>query len=101
MAALLEHAKVGGLMRAIESYAGQPATRAALILSALLFQRPGNIRAMEWAEIDVDAALWTIPAEKMKRTIHGKVNGRPHLVPLAPQALTVLADLRPLTGHGK
>ena len=59
------------------------------------------IRAMEWAEIDTDAALWTIPADKMKRTAHGKANGRPHLVPLAPQALAVLADLRPLTGHGR
>jgi integrase len=101
MAALLEPAKVGGLMRAIDGYAGQPATRAALLLSALLFQRPGNMRAMEWAEIDSDAALWTIPAAKMKRTQHGKINGRPHLVPLAPQALAILKELRPLTGHGR
>jgi integrase len=56
---------------------------------------------MEWAEIDMDAALWTIPAAKMKRTLYGKVNGRPHLVPLAPQALTILRDLQPLTGHGR
>lgn len=101
MAALLEPAKVGGLMRSIDGYAGQPTTRAALLLSALLFQRPGNIRAMEWAEIDADAALWTIPAAKMKRTLHGKTNGRPHLVPLAPQALASLDELRPLTAHGR
>ena len=66
-----------------------------------MFQRPGNVRTMEWAEIEPDAALWTIPAAKMKRTIHGKVNGRPHLVPLAPQALAILEDLRPLTGAGR
>lgn len=100
-AAILEPIKAGELLRAIDAYQGQPVTRAALVLSALLFQRPGNIRAMEWSEIDADAALWTIPAAKMKRTIHGKVNGRPHLVPLAPQALAILDELRPLTGHGK
>lgn len=101
MAAVLEPKKVGELMRSIDSYAGQPATRAALRLSALLFQRPGNIRAMEWAEIDVAKALWSIPAAKMKRKLDGKMNGRPHLVPLAKQALQVLEELRPLTGHGR
>ena len=100
-AALLEPTEAGALLRGIDAYAGQPRTRAALVLSALLFQRPGNIRAMEWAEVDVDAALWTIPSDKMKRTKHGKVNGRPHLVPLAPQALAVLAEAQPLTGHGR
>ncbi|ACB34466.1 integrase family protein [Leptothrix cholodnii SP-6] len=101
MAAVLEPIKAGELLRAIDSYAGQPITRAALAISALVFQRPGNIRAMEWAEVDVDAALWTIPADKMKRTVHGKTNGRPHLVPLAPQALAILEELRTLTGYGQ
>ena len=101
MAAILEPAKVGELMRAIHSYAGQPTTRTALVLSALLFQRPGNIRQMEWAWIDLDNAMLTIPSEDMKRRIHQKINGRPHLVPLAPQALAALEDLRPLTGHGR
>jgi len=101
MGAVLDPVKAGALMRDLHAYAGQPVTRAALLLSALTFQRPGNIRAMEWTEIDTQAALWTIPAAKMKRTVHGKVNGRPHLVPLAPQALAILADLRPLTGHGR
>jgi integrase len=101
MAAVLDPIQAGALLRDIEAYAGQPITRAALALSALLFQRPGNLRAMEWAEVDTEAALWTIPAEKMKRTIHGKTNGRPHLVPLAPQALAILKELRPLTGHGQ
>lgn len=101
LAAVLEPVEAGALLRAIDDYAGHPVTRAALALSALLFQRPGNIRAMEWAEIDIDGALWTIPAAKMKRGLYGKTNGRPHLVPLAPQALAVLEDLRPLTGHGR
>jgi integrase len=84
---------VGELMRGIDGYIGQPVTRAALALSALLFQRPGNVRMMEWSEIDLDAALWSIPAVKMKRTVHGKVNGRPHLVPLAAQARACTSSL--------
>ena len=45
--------------------------------------------------------MWTIPAAKMKRTAVAKLNGRPHLVPLAPQALAILAELRPVSGHGQ
>ena len=101
MAAVLEPTKAGQLMRAIYEYPGQPATRAALQLSALLFQRPANIRMMEWAELDLQAGMWTIPAAKMKRKVAGKINGRPHFVPLAPQAVQVLEGLKPLTGHGR
>ena len=101
LAAIFDPMKVGALMRAIDGYSGQPATRAALGLSALLFQRPGNIRQMEWAWISFDAALMTIPSESMKRTVHQKLNGRPHLVPLTGQALAFLNDMRPLTGHGR
>ena len=100
-AAVLEPAKVGAMLRAFDSYQGQPTTRAALPLSALLFQRPGNIRAMEWSHIDADSEMWTIPSNKMKGSVYAKANGRPHLVPLAPQALAILADLRPLSGHGR
>lgn len=101
MAAVLDPVKAGELLRSIDGYAGQPTTRAALVLSALLFQRPGNVRMMEWAELDLDGALWTIPAAKMKRDRRGKLNGRPHLVPLAAQAVEILRDLHKLTGHGK
>ncbi len=101
MAAVLEPAGVSALMRSIANYEGQPLTRAALELSALLFQRPGNIRQMEWAEVDLDDGTWTIPAAKMKRSVHGKLNGRPHLVPLATRAVAILGELQPLTGHGR
>jgi len=101
MAALLEPVKVGELMRAIEAYKGQSTTRVALALSAVLFQRPGNIRQMEWAWVDVDNAMLTIPSQDMKRRKHQKLNGRPHFVPLASQALALLAELRPITGHGR
>lgn len=100
MAAVLEPKKAGELMRAIADYTGQPSTRCALLLSALLFQRPGNMRQMLWADVDLEAAMWTIPAADMKRRKHEKENGRPHLVPLATQAVQALRDLHPLTGHG-
>lgn len=101
MAALLEPKRVGELLRAIDDYTGQPTTRVALALSALLFQRPGNIRQLEWTWIDLDNAMLTIPASSMKRTIHGKINGRPHFVPLATQSITLLKELHPLTGSRK
>lgn len=101
MAALLEPAQVAQLMRAIAGYPGQPTTRAALHLSAWLFQRPGNIRQMRWADIDLEGALWSIPSVDMKRLKKQKVSGRPHLVPLPTQAVGLLTDLRPLTGHGQ
>jgi integrase len=99
--AVLDPTQAGELMRAIDGYNGQPLTRGALVLSALLFQRPANIRMMEWAEVDLDGALWTIPADKMKRDKHGKTNGRPHLVPLAPQAVAALQELQRFTGSGR
>lgn len=102
MSAVVEPSKAGELMRAMDSYAGQPVTRAALVLSALLFQRPGNIRHMRWCDVNLEGkGLWTIPAADMKRTLDGKLNGQPHLVPLARQAVTLLEDLRPLTGYGE
>jgi integrase len=101
MAAVLEPDKVGELLRAIDGYSGQPLTRGALVLSALLFQRPGNIRQMEWKWIDFERALLTIPSQSMKRRIHEKLNGRPHLVPLAPQAIDALQELHAYSGHGR
>lgn len=100
-AAVLDPVSVSSLLRAIDTYDGQPTTRAALKLSALFFQRPGNIRAMEWAWIDLGNAMLTIPPADMKRTLHQKVNGRPHLVPLADQAIEILKELHLLTGHGR
>jgi integrase len=101
MAAILDPFKAGELMRSIQDYKGQPMTRIALALSALLFQRPGNIRQMEWAWIDAEAGMLTIPSMDMKRRKHQKLNGRPHLVPLAPQTVALLEEIRPLTGHGR
>lgn len=57
------------------------------------------MRTRQWNEVNLDGSVWTIPVAKMKRTVYGKVNGRPHLVPLAPQAVELLRELGPLTGH--
>ena len=99
-AATTDPAKLGELMRAIHAYQGGPIVRAALQLAPVLFQRPGELRAAAWAEFDLDAALWTMPAARMKRRKEGKENGDPHLVPLPTQAVDILRKLHPLTGHG-
>ena len=99
-AAILDTKEVGGLMRAIDGYTGTVHTRVALALSALWFQRPGNIRALQWGWIDFDRAMLTIPAMDMKRTKAAKINGRPHFVPLAHQAIALLKEMQPYTGRG-
>lgn len=99
-AAITDPAKLGELIRAIRAYRGGPIVRAALQLAPMLFQRPGELRGAEWSEIDLDGALWTIPAARMKRSKDGKENGDPHLVPLPRQAVEVLRGLHGYTGHG-
>jgi integrase len=93
-AAITDPTKVGALLRAIDGYAGQHVTRCALRLAPLLFVRPGELRAMEWAELDLDAAEWRIPAHRMKMR-------EAHVVPLSTQAVAILRELQPLTGRGR
>ena len=100
-AAILDPVEAGAMLRAIDAYTGQPETVAALKLSALFFQRPGNIRAMEWAWVDLDKQVLTIPAKSMKNIKHEKANGKAHTVPLARQAIDVFKAIKPLTGHGR
>lgn len=99
-AAIVEPKRFGSLMRAIHSYKGGPIVRTALQLAPLLYQRPANLRMMEWAELDLETALWTIPSMKMKRTKKEKENGEAHAVPLPVQAVKLLLNIQPLTGHG-
>ncbi len=99
-AAITDPVKLGELIRVIRIYQGGAIVRAALQLAPLVFQRPGELRAAAWVEFDLDAALWTIPAARMKRSVDGKRNGDPHLVPLSTQAVHILRNLYPLTGHG-
>ncbi|HEY5780340.1 MAG TPA: integrase arm-type DNA-binding domain-containing protein [Lysobacter sp.] len=93
-AAVTDPGLMGDLLRAIDGYTGQFATRCALRLAPLLFVRPGELRHAEWREMDLDAAVWRIPAHKMKMR-------ETHTVPLSPQALAILRELEPLTGRGR
>jgi len=93
-AAITEPKELAVLMRAIYDYKGSAVAVAALKLAPMVFVRPGELRAAEWAEFDLDAAEWRIPAEKMKMKTE-------HMVPLARQAVVILRDLHRYTGHGK
>lgn len=92
-AAFTDPKDVGPLLLAIEGFQGTPVVKAALLLSPLLFCRPGELRHMEWAEINWTEERWEIPCEKMKM-------GAPHIVPLSRQALAILEALKPITGRG-
>jgi integrase len=91
-AAIIEPVELGKLLRAIAGYNGQAVTKIALELLALLVPRPGELRQARWSEFDLAAEVWSIPAERMKMR-------RPHRVPLPDRALTLLKDLKALTGH--
>jgi integrase len=93
-AAIVDPKPAGELMRAIYGYHGHAYAAAALKLSALLFVRPGELRAAEWREIDLDEALWRIPGVKMKMR-------HDHLVPLSTQVVEILRGLQRMTGEGK
>lgn len=91
-AAITDPDEVGILLKTVDGYAGQAVTRMALRLSPHLFVRPGELRQAEWSEIDVERAVWSIPAERMKMR-------RPHRVPLSGQVLEMIEELREITGH--
>ncbi len=93
-AAITDPKKIGELLRAMDDYQGYFVTKCALRLAPLFFVRPGELRKAEWAEFDLNKAEWNIPAERMKMR-------EPHLVPLSTQAVAILRELHPLTGHGR
>ncbi len=93
-AALTEPHKIGQLLRSINDYEGTAVVKAALQLHPLVVTRPGELRHMEWCEIDFESATWEIPSGKMKMK-------NPHIVPLSKQAITILKTLQLLTGDGK
>jgi len=95
-AAITNPIQVGGLMRAIRGYSGQPVTRCALQLAPLVFTRPGELRQAEWSEFNLKKAEWIIPAKRMKIKDIGD-----HLVPLSTQALVILKKLHEETGRGR
>jgi integrase len=103
MAALTDPKEVAPLLRAIDDYKGSFVVKCALQLAALFFVRPGELRAAEWSEIDLETAEWNIPIERMKIPLKTKQErkGQSHLVPLSNQAIAILKELKPLTGHSK
>lgn len=97
MAAITEPEPFGKLLVALDAYKGTHTIRTALALAPLLFQRPGELCGMEWSEIDLDKGQWVIPREKKKE--RNQTEGD-HIVPLSQQAVELLRDIEPLTGHG-
>jgi len=93
-AAITDPKEVAPLLRAIDGYQGSFVVKCALRLAPLTLVRPGELRQAEWAQIDLDAAEWNIPAEKMKMKVT-------HLVPLSTQAVEILRELHALTGASR
>ena len=97
-AAITSPAELGSLLVKIEQYNGSPVIRVMLALAPLLFQRPGELAAMEWSEVDFENAVWNIPKEKKKER---NKRADDHLVPLSLQSIRLLKDIQPLTAHGR
>lgn len=92
-AAITDTKELGKLLRDMENSSSGIVVKTAMRISPILFQRPGEIRHMEWKEIDFEKALWSIPAEKMKM-------GNDHIVPLPRQVIALLKEIYPFTGSG-
>jgi integrase len=92
-AAITDPLKMGELLRAIDGYSGSFVVRCAMQFAPLVFVRPGELRKAEWSEFDLEAAIWRIPAGKMKMR-------EEHIVSLPAQAVATLRELHPLTGRG-
>ena len=90
--AITEPKAVGRLLNMIDDYDGSTTVKAALRLAPFVFVRPGELRRMEWSEINFDEAKWTIPEHKMKMC-------QSHIVPLSEQALDILRDQFEDSGH--
>ena len=79
------------LLKALEGYNGAPEVRCALRMLLLTAVRPGELRSMAWDQVDLEAATWTVPAERMKMR-------RQHVVPLPVQAVAILEGMKAVTG---
>lgn len=91
-ASITEPQAIGELLRAMESYRGGLVVKSALQIAPLVFVRPGELRHAQWADIDLTAAEWRYTVPKTQT---------PHIVPLSAQAVAILTQLHPLTGHGR
>jgi integrase len=93
-ASFTDPASLAGLLRAIDAYDGSAVVRNALRLAPMVFVRPGELRAAEWKEFNLDAGEWRIGAERMKMRVQ-------HIVPLSRQAVAILHEMHPVTGAGR
>lgn len=89
--AITDAKRAGELLRSIDGYDGHPITKLAMQISPHVFVRPGELRHAEWEEIDLDAGLWIIPAEKMKMR-------RAHRVPLSRQSVEIFRQVYEISG---
>lgn len=90
--ARIDGKELPGLLRHMEAYQGAATTRLAMKLMAMTFVRTTELIGARWAEFDLEAARWDIPAERMKMKT-------PHIVPLSAQAVNLLKTLQLITGH--
>lgn len=88
----LTESELPEFVNALDNYQGSLVTKYATQLLMLTGVRTIELRAAEWAEFDLDNALWEIPKERMKKR-------RPHLVPLSTQAISILKKLQEITGN--
>lgn len=89
--ATLEAQDLPAFLKALENYEGALQTRIAVKLLMLTFVRPSELTGAAWAEFNLIAAEWRIPAERMKMS-------QPHIVPLSSQAVRLLHELHAITG---
>ncbi|ATX81700.1 Integrase [Mariprofundus ferrinatatus] len=94
MATITNPDRIGHLLKSMRTYQGSMIVRIALNTAPYVFVRPGELRHMEWAEIDYEGKKWCIPDEKMKMGIK-------HIVPLSTQVLELLNEIKKFTGQGK
>ncbi len=94
MAAVTDPKELAPLLRAMDAYRGGFVAQCALRLLPLFFCRPGELRHLEWKDIDFDGQQINLPASKMKMKAD-------HIIPLSAQAMVILRELQPLTGHGQ
>lgn len=92
MAAITEPKEVGALLRAIDGFNGSPSVKCALKLAPLVFTRPAELRKAKWTDIDFEHKQWQYLVTKTKTD---------HIVPLANQAIEILKEIEPFTGHGE
>lgn len=92
MASFTEPSDVAELLRAIDGFKGTITVQCALRLAPLVFVRPSELRMAKWADIDLDTAEWRYLVSKTQTD---------HLVPLPQQAIEILKEIQPLSGHGE